>query len=390
MKAFSIAILLLFAAQCYGVKKEQHERIVNFVNCKAAELALWENGMTMNCECIAASPIPYTDLQECIRDAKVASSQVSDSGPIQEFLEKEKATKELVLGYIDAIQKRGHSLATTDNAGFTISQLVNALIRNHDKELKSFVKERKSHKSYKPFMHGTIQELEFAYHSSYPHTEVIEALNEFKTQLNRQRIWNYIVYGIFVLGLGFLGYQVISTNIAKRKEMAIQNSKGPKREIEWASRSSVESKFSSLQRSIRDIMDVVERPLRLPEEETEYLRPEKHPVSKSIKKPETFFQAQPDEKGVFQGEPTQEFVGGKSFYIFEKIGTQQARFRLYDHQQVTNRAMKFISRAIAPACNSENAMSPHLKNIKTLEDGIVEKQPDGKWKVKTKARIRYE
>ena len=51
--------------------------------------------------------------------------------------------------------------------------------------------------------------------------------------------------------------------------------------------------------------------------------------------------------------------------------------------------MKMVGRAITPACTSENAISPNDSNIETIEDGIAEKLPDGKWKVTTKARIRY-
>lgn len=104
---------------------------------------------------------------------------------------------------------------------------------------------------------------------------------------------------------------------------------------------------------------------------------------------ETLFFGQPNENGVFENEHTPEFVGGKSLYILELKGTGQAKFRLYDHQQVTARAMKMIGRAITPACISENAISPNHSGIKRIEDGFAEKLPDGKWQVKTKAKIRY-
>ena len=148
MKAFCILLGLMAHITVSAVESTHYEKMANYVACKAIEIDLWEKGMTLNCKCLAASPPSYQGLQKCIRDAKVAATSVSDTGPIQEFLEQEKANKEKALKYAEAINAQAKRLKAS-SVEYTMAGFVHALLKN-DPTLKGFLRARKKTNPMRP------------------------------------------------------------------------------------------------------------------------------------------------------------------------------------------------------------------------------------------------
>ena len=240
-------------------------------------------------------------------------------------------------------------------------------------------------------MQSTIQSLQLAYHESYPHIEVVESLKTVEQRLDEQRLLNYIIYGVFLLFFISLSMLLIRSNKARIKEIAeIRKSKRePEFDRNFPKISKLRHEMEEVLHRFEQVIDNADARHSESTMGTNQLASVALSRSTEKTKPKTLFLAQPDENGIFNNASSTEFIGGKSLYVFEFAGNKQAYFRLYEHHQVTIRALKMASRVIAPACASENALSPNHSDIKTLKDGTAEKLPDGKWKVKTKARIRY-
>lgn len=391
MKTLFILSGLLAHIAAFAIESTDYEKMVGYVACKAIEIDLLEKGLIMDCQFIPASPTSQTSLQKCIRDARASATQPRQTGSMQEYLEREKAHKETALQYAQAIHAQAGTLKVSADE-LSIAELVEALLENNA-ALRDFVKQRKKNKTYEAFMQGTIQSLQLAYHESYPHIEVVESLKAIETRLAEQRTLNFIIYGTFLLFLVLLSVLFIRSNqtrsrdVTRVKQLLDKEAESKSRSFQRAApNSDIIKSLHRLESTLDQFRELLSNASRHDNRLREPV--ERSVASKEMTKEQLFF-SQPDENGVFNSLPTKEFIGGKSLYIFSLMSNKDARFHLYDHPQVKTRALKMVGRAITPACTSENAISPNHSGIKTLEDGLAEKLPDGKWKVKTKARIRY-
>ena len=103
-----------------------------------------------------------------------------------------------------------------------------------------------------------------------------------------------------------------------------------------------------------------------------------------------FYLSTPNSDGSFNNSsasPT--YKEGASIYKFQNTQSNQAKFKVDERESSVRLAMRFPDKNIDPVCDALNKFDPNPKKILTDEPGIAELIGD-KWKVITKARIRYE
>ena len=103
-----------------------------------------------------------------------------------------------------------------------------------------------------------------------------------------------------------------------------------------------------------------------------------------------FFLSTPNSDGSFNNSSASLlYKEGASIYKFQNIKENQANFKIDEREASTKLAMRFPDKNIDPVCDAVNKFDPNPKSIFTVEPGLAELVGD-KWRVITKARIRYE
>lgn len=105
----------------------------------------------------------------------------------------------------------------------------------------------------------------------------------------------------------------------------------------------------------------------------------------------TFYLSTPNSDGSFNdssANPT--YKEGASIYKFQNFKDSQAKFKIDENDASVKLALAYPDKNIDPVCDAQNAFDPRARRIYTVENGIAELSSDNKWKVITKAKIRYE
>ncbi|GHB67208.1 hypothetical protein [Persicitalea jodogahamensis] len=104
----------------------------------------------------------------------------------------------------------------------------------------------------------------------------------------------------------------------------------------------------------------------------------------------TFYLSTPNADGSFNNSSANaSYKEGASIYKFQNIKGNQAKFKIDEHEASVRLALAYPDKNIDPVCDASNAFDPKARKIYTEENGIAELVGD-RWKVITKARIRYE
>jgi len=118
------------------------------------------------------------------------------------------------------------------------------------------------------------------------------------------------------------------------------------------------------------------------------------PISAPAPEPEktiqNFYLSTPNSDGSFNNSsanPT--YKEGASIYKFQSTKDNRAKFKIDEHEASVRLALAYPDKNIDPVCDALNAFDPKARKIYTVEPGIAELIGD-KWKVITKAKIRYE
>lgn len=104
-----------------------------------------------------------------------------------------------------------------------------------------------------------------------------------------------------------------------------------------------------------------------------------------------FYLSTPNSDGSFNNSsanPT--YKEGASIYKFQNFKDNRAKFEIDQHDASIKLALAYPDKNIDPVCDAQNAFDPRARRIYTAEPGIAELSSDNKWKVITKAKIRYE
>lgn len=96
----------------------------------------------------------------------------------------------------------------------------------------------------------------------------------------------------------------------------------------------------------------------------------------------------PDENGVF-GEASAAYNERKHVYRLTERGDDTASFVIHHHQQAIGIALARHDVYIRPVCDASNAYDPKARGIITETPGEAIWE-EGKWKMRSKAKIRYE
>lgn len=120
------------------------------------------------------------------------------------------------------------------------------------------------------------------------------------------------------------------------------------------------------------------------------------PISVAVPQPEIpktsniFFLSTPNSDGSFNNSSASlHYKEGASIYNFQNTEENQAKFKIDEREASTKLAMRFPDKNIDPVCEAVNKFDPNPKSIFTVEPGVAELVGD-RWRVITKARIRYE
>ncbi len=105
---------------------------------------------------------------------------------------------------------------------------------------------------------------------------------------------------------------------------------------------------------------------------------------------QNFYLSTPNSDGSFNNSSANpSYKEGASIYKFQNTKDNQAKFKIDEHEASVRLALAYPDKNIDPVCDASNAFDPKARKIYTVENGIAELIGD-KWKVTTKARIRYE
>lgn len=118
------------------------------------------------------------------------------------------------------------------------------------------------------------------------------------------------------------------------------------------------------------------------------------PVTIPAREPEktiqNFYLSTPNSDGSFNNSSANpSYKEGASIYKFQNTKDNLAKFKIDEHDASVKLALLYPDKNIDPVCDALNAFDPKARKIYTVENGIAELIGD-KWKVTTKARIRYE
>lgn len=103
-----------------------------------------------------------------------------------------------------------------------------------------------------------------------------------------------------------------------------------------------------------------------------------------------FFLSTPNDDGSFNESSVSFFFKpGASIYRFTKKSAKRASFRIESHEDAFRFALEYPEKNIYRVCDAENTKDSSSQKIKTISEGEAELS-DSKWKVITKAKIRYE
>jgi hypothetical protein len=108
------------------------------------------------------------------------------------------------------------------------------------------------------------------------------------------------------------------------------------------------------------------------------------------KNPPVFFLSTPNSDGSFNNSSANSaFREGASIYKFQNTKDNRAQFKIDERDASVKLALNYPDKNIDPVCDALNAFDPRARKIFTEVPGIAELTGD-KWRVITKARIRYE
>lgn len=118
------------------------------------------------------------------------------------------------------------------------------------------------------------------------------------------------------------------------------------------------------------------------------------PISTPAREPEktiqNFYLSTPNSDGSFNNSSANpSYKEGASIYKFQNTKDSLAKFKIDEHEASVRLALAYPDKNIDPVCDALNAFDPKARRIYTVEPGIAELIGD-KWKVITKAKIRYE
>lgn len=128
---------------------------------------------------------------------------------------------------------------------------------------------------------------------------------------------------------------------------------------------------------------------------SQYVHAEKYKNQEEIKKDhkiinEAIYLSNPNNEGGFNDSSSStSYKEGASIYRFVKSSSNEASFQIDERESSIKMAMQFPEKNILPVCDSENEYEPRFTKVRTIEPGKVSLE-GGKWKVKRKAKIRYE
>ncbi|WP_373511608.1 hypothetical protein [Persicitalea sp.] len=104
-----------------------------------------------------------------------------------------------------------------------------------------------------------------------------------------------------------------------------------------------------------------------------------------------FYLSTPNSDGSFNNSSANPaYKEGASIYKFQNTKDNHAKFKIDENDASVKLALAYPDKNIDPVCDALNAFDPKARRIFTVEPGIAELAGDNKWKVITKARIRYE
>lgn len=108
------------------------------------------------------------------------------------------------------------------------------------------------------------------------------------------------------------------------------------------------------------------------------------------KTPPIFFLSTPNSDGSFNNSSANfSFREGASIYKFQNTKDNRAQFKVDERDASVKLALSYPDKNIDPVCDALNAFDPRARKIFTVEPGLAELVGD-RWRVITKARIRYE
>lgn len=103
-----------------------------------------------------------------------------------------------------------------------------------------------------------------------------------------------------------------------------------------------------------------------------------------------FFLSTPNSDGSFNNSSANpSYKEGASIYKFMHIKENRAKFWIDERDASVKLALAYPDKNIDPVCDALNAYDPRARKISTREPGVAELIGD-KWKVITKAKIRYD
>lgn len=118
--------------------------------------------------------------------------------------------------------------------------------------------------------------------------------------------------------------------------------------------------------------------------------PNSAPAPEPEKTIQNFYLSTPNSDGSFNNSSANpSYKEGASIYKFQNTKDNHAKFKIAEHEASVRLALAYPDKNIDPVCDALNAFDPKARKIYTVEPGIAELLGD-KWKVITKARIRYE
>jgi hypothetical protein len=106
-------------------------------------------------------------------------------------------------------------------------------------------------------------------------------------------------------------------------------------------------------------------------------------------KGETFYLSTPNSDGSFNdSSASTNYKEGASIYRFTKTSSNRAKFQIDEREASIKLALQYPDKNIDPVCDAENAFNPKAKTIITTGVGEAELVGD-KWIKNNKAKIRY-
>ncbi len=105
---------------------------------------------------------------------------------------------------------------------------------------------------------------------------------------------------------------------------------------------------------------------------------------------EVFYLTAPSEDKSFDKKSAStSFKEGASIYRFTKISDRQAEFQIEEQESSLTQALGYPQIIIERVCEAENSREDGVKRIVTVQPGIAELNGD-KWEMKSPAKIKYE